>query len=646
MGDRAILSKENHLGILFSIITVCLSGSVLGIFLWVRSFQFFNFQLSNFEPLSLWILPPGVLLLKYVALIISAYLIFWVFYSFIISRAAKVKFVFSLKQDASSYLPTLFLLFFLLQFSPGPEWLRNFGIFLGQSVGGILILASFLGIISLKYRFLKSIIQDRKSSEKCLSLINRLSQRRVKSLVFTISFLTYLFFTLHIISPNPRDARKYYLLTGDEPHYLLIAHSLIFDRDFNLFNNKLREDWKSFEKRPIDGHAPGFEYFNQLTQGRLSPREKFWEGKEYSVHRVGLPLILGPAYFTGFKWNLRIRFMMMLFLNLCTALIALNIYSLSFEVTGDKFNSLLTWLFLSFTAPVLFYCNKIFPDLIAGLLIIFAFRQIRNLKAGESLKFILAGLVIGFLPWLHERFILTSIILMAYFMSRVKFSFRPVAILMLPVIISFILQAWYYNLLFGTAYPVTTHPFLSFTYGLKYGLPGLLLDRNQGLFLYSPIYILSLTGLFVWFKDKNKNRDWLWLWLIVFANYILTGIFRGWTGGMAPPTRYMMPVAPLLAFPVSYSLCKIKNGAFRFTSLLLGMTGILISSYSMWHPGLLYRYQHPLVPCFDNFINLKVIFPDFLKVNDFTYPLTVFWVAIIVIFLCYYKDLIKHLSLK
>jgi len=636
MGDRAVLSKNGFLTFLFSILRICFSGISLGIFLWVERFEFFRFRLPNNQPLGLWIVPENLSLSKYILISVSIYLLFWLIYSFALSVIKDKKLNDILNQDAQTYLPSLFLLLSLLQFFPKPAGLKDFGVFLSQYVSGVLIMTSIAGIIFLKCRMFKSISKKNVLPSKLLALIAELNQKKIKWIVFIVSLVVYLVFTLHILSLDPQDERKYYLLTGDEPQYLLITHSLVFDRDFNLFNNQLQEDWKYFEERPIDGHALGFEYFDQFAKGKLRPKEELWKNRRYSVHRIGLPLALGPVYFTGVKWNLRVRLAVMLFLNFCAALVAVNIYSLGLEVTKDRWSALAAWLFLSFTAPILFYSNKIFPDAVAGLIIIFAFRKIKNLDGGNFFKFILIGLSIGFLPWLHERFILTSIILFGYFMFKVRFSPRIISILALPIIISVILQAAYYNLLFGVPYPVNTHPFLSFGYGVKHGLPGLLFDQNQGLLLYSPVYVLVFTGILLWFKDKAKDRDWLWLGLIVVSNYILTGIFRDWTGGLAPPTRYIMPIAPLLAAPIAYSLYKIKDAAFRFISIWLAATGILISGYGMWHPGLLYRYTHPLIPLLNKYINFKIIFPDFLKINSLSYSLFFFWLLIVFAFCLYY----------
>ena len=454
------------------------------------------------------------------------------------------------------------------------------------------------------------------------------SQKQIKWIVFLVSFAVCLFLSFRAFRFNPYGDFKYYLLTGDEPHYLLITQSLIFDKDFNLWNNVRNNDWRFFEHRPVDGHAPGFTYYNNLAKGRLESKEKLWQDRRYSVHRIGLPLLISPAYFLGIRWKLGVRWAVILFLNLCIALLAVNIYALSFELTNNKIVSLWVWAVLSFSGPALFYSNKIFPDLLAALFIIFAYRKIRNLRRIDFVNPFIIGLCIAYLPWLHERFILTSFILFLFFVYSVKLSVKPIIISLIPIAISFILQGAYYNLLFGVPFPVNVHPSFSLR---NCGLLGLLFDRNLGLLFYSPVYIISLIGALGLLKERPK--EFFWLSLIFIPNYIILGLFREWWGGLCPPVRYLLPFVPLLTLPISYALLKIRNISFKIMAVILGLAGIIIANYAMWFPGMLYRYSHPLSCHFNRIIN---IFPNFIERSPLTYQSAVIWIILVVFFTGYY----------
>jgi hypothetical protein len=72
------------------------------------------------------------------------------------------------------------------------------------------------------------------------------------------------------------------LTTGDEPHYLIITHSLVYDHDLDVSNNYIHEDWKRFLRDPTI--TPHYARFS------LDPAVK------YSIHNFGLPLILTVPY--------------------------------------------------------------------------------------------------------------------------------------------------------------------------------------------------------------------------------------------------------------------------------------------------------------------------------------------------------------
>ena len=67
---------------------------------------------------------------------------------------------------------------------------------------------------------------------------------------------------------------------GDEPHYLVIAQSLWRDGDFKIENNHQRGDYREYFGRDLDPHY--------LTRGE--------DGEIYSIHPVGMPILLAPVY--------------------------------------------------------------------------------------------------------------------------------------------------------------------------------------------------------------------------------------------------------------------------------------------------------------------------------------------------------------
>src|SRR5439155_17576186 len=94
--------------------------------------------------------------------------------------------------------------------------------------------------------------------------------------VFAASLILYLIFGL-------RSARAIGP-AGDEPHYLIIAQSLLADGDLQIENNHRNQEYRSF-----------------YTAGELRPdyMRRGANGRIYSIHAPGLPALLLPAYALG-----------------------------------------------------------------------------------------------------------------------------------------------------------------------------------------------------------------------------------------------------------------------------------------------------------------------------------------------------------
>ena len=70
---------------------------------------------------------------------------------------------------------------------------------------------------------------------------------------------------------------------GDEPHYLVIAQSLWRDGDLKIENNHTRRDYKEYFAPDLDPHY--------LTRGA--------DNEIYSIHPVGMPVLMAPVYAAG-----------------------------------------------------------------------------------------------------------------------------------------------------------------------------------------------------------------------------------------------------------------------------------------------------------------------------------------------------------
>ena len=70
------------------------------------------------------------------------------------------------------------------------------------------------------------------------------------------------------------------LPAGDEPHYLVIAQSLVKDHDLQIENNHERGDYHTFYAPDLKPHS--------VVRGV--------NGQLYSIHSPGLPMLIAPAF--------------------------------------------------------------------------------------------------------------------------------------------------------------------------------------------------------------------------------------------------------------------------------------------------------------------------------------------------------------
>jgi len=166
------------------------------------------------------------------------------------------------------------------------------------------------------------------------------------------------FYVLHgaRISPDGDSPDRFYLLTGDEPHYLLVAHSLAFDGDIDLYNNVRHEDYFAFYDRPVSGYVKSKEWVlarvGPLSNLHEKP-ESYWQRRALPTQPIGVSALIAPAYRLGFLWGHRIRFTVALFFHAWLAALALVMIELCWAFTGKRVISLLVGGGVTLSAPLL-----------------------------------------------------------------------------------------------------------------------------------------------------------------------------------------------------------------------------------------------------------------------------------------------------
>ena len=399
---------------------------------------------------------------------------------------------------------------------------------------------------------------------------------------------------------------------GDEPHYLIIAHSLLYDGDVNLMNNYQEKE------------------FVHLFPPHYGSRYG------YSAHSIGLPLLIAPFYY------LNGRLGALFAMNIMAALYGISIYLLIYQIFREQITALLAWVIISFSLPLLLIAFHVYPDLVAGIITAYALRKIYHQPEGRSYKRPWLGLLVAFYPWLHFKYLVLTIIFSALFLYLNYRYRKPLLPFFFPIVLSLSLLTLFYYYLYGNPfYERSAQAFSS----ILVGFPGQLLDQQFGLFIYSPVYIFLPIGIALMLK--TRKRELFWLGLIFLSLYLPNSAYRQWYGGWSPAGRFLLPLMPVLLILLAYAFSTLKALSFRKVFLLLVFIGIINGQLLIKYPYLIYHHTPQMGGPFIDFFGkgellkkfgLEDYFPCFTIITAETFRWVIFWgLLIIFINLFYYR---------
>jgi hypothetical protein len=345
-------------------------------------------------------------------------------------------------------------------------------------------------------------------------------------------------------------------VSGDEPHYLVMARSLWREGDLDLRDNYEREDWRADTPGPIRPH-----YGAARKDGRPFP-----------AHSPGLPLLLAlPDAVFG-------RAGCAVVLALLAAWLSVEVRALALRATGDPSSAVLAWAAAA-GPPIAAYAFHIYTEIPSALAVALGLRLLhREATARAALA---AALAASVLPWLHVKMAPAAAALgvvgVVLLRGRARGLFCATAGVMAAGY-----SAYYFHV-FGQPTPLAI-------YG---GLPadasgsplsaalGLLLDRSFGLLPYVPIFLLALTGL-----PRLAGRAHWPLLLVGLAVVAPILPWRMWWGGLCPPGRFLVPLTPILAVGLALrnSVSASPRGLARWRVALLALGAGLVL-FAVVDPG-------------------------------------------------------------
>jgi len=535
-----------------------------------------------------------------------------------------------LRSDAYTYLPLCILGISIFQFNTLLAHYFEGFLMLSQSFGYIVLFAVILAVLYLKIENIPK-LRSYVHCNTAFTFLDAPPTRRTKLVIFTISFIIYACVSFRVTSRLKPG--------GDAPHYLLIAHSILYDHDLKIANNYNQRDYQSFFEGDLDPHF-------SIAK----------DGTRYSVHLPGTPLLFLPGYMLyGYQGAV-------LCMNFLAALLAVQIYLLAFSIVQSKWISLIIWFVTSFTSPLLLLSFQTYPEIPTALLVITTYRLSNSLSFRKISQSLLLGSLLAFIPWQHQRVVLLSILLLVYHIgtlwvkmkeqnvvtqnseiSFLKFFIRRPSVLIptLCLAISGIIMATTFYIFYGNPLPNALHSsvgvkdFFSLTILLKEGLLGHMIDQEAGLLIFSPYYVFCFVGFLLllrrnWFKT-------LLLIIVILGVYLPCGGFTDqWRASWSSVSRYMVVLIPLLLIPLCESVKHITRMIYRYVFILFAFISFYWSYLFVKTPFLSIMQNRGINSVFEEYssvIDLTRYFPSFPAVSPRDYVLIGMWVALIAVFL-------------
>lgn len=560
----------------------------------------------------------------------------WMGYSRLLSRLLRSDPGIVLRQDFLTFFPLIFfalLPLLLSHYIDSSDLLKRAHILWGSLLSAVLYLkAAALYRIGAQ-KFLPP--------TNVLKKIASLSLKKKLGLLFFVSLVLYNAGSLLLTSSGQTFA-------GDEPHYLLISHSLLKDGDIDLSNNYANKDYQEimFAQVQIKSHtAPG-------------------TNQRYSFHSPGTSILLLPFYAVGslFKGKMLV-FFIRLGMSVFGALLGLQIFLFILQEWKNEKLALGVWFVYGFSSPAFFYSLHVYPEIIIALLSLAVFRMLRFSSSLSKTKLVFIGFLLSCFIWFHAiKYVFIVGPLFVYsvwvLLKKFKTGWNILCFLIFPSLLTvfyFVFQYAFYGSLSlaavswrGAMAPEESLEYLRaivtdipFRYRWE-TLAGYFFDQRDGLFLYAPVYFFAFLGCIE--MTRRNFRQFLVIFSLT-APYVLNSALLTQRTGYAPQARPLVAVSWVLAILIGYFLA--YNAKKIFTVFFRGFAFVGFCFVFLLLKNPLALYQLTTVGVSDRFGNLFLrlsnlhfflpqYLPSYLKVDNSRWVPNYVWLAALLLFMGFY----------
>lgn len=417
--------------------------------------------------------------------------------------------------------------------------------------------------------------------------------------------------------------------SGDEPNYLTVAHSLVTDGDLDL-----SDDYRDLVYAP---------YHPAVLSPHYRPGSA--SGSRYSMHGIGLPLIIAPAYALGRMFGPGAMVALpRATLLLLYGVFAWVLYGFVSEVSSPRaarYGTAATTLL----APLLFAPLFLFSETPAMLLLLVAFRGLSKAETAAGRH----GWALAALPFMGVKYIPVAgaIFLVGVWAAQPERRLRRALRCGTPLAAGLLLHALLTWRLYGSLSPAAIY----LGAGDQAGAPalggdwvayiaawpaatataiGYLLDQKEGLLAYGPHFLLSLVGL-AWFA-RHRSKLLVSLGLVVAA-YVGPYALSQQLGGQGPPVRPLMALLWVLAPALGVALAMATGGRVygALRGALLALSASLTLAYAAQPQLLPHDYPVRASRLLQNYSphgsGWWRLFPQWVNIEDPNWMITGLWTS-------------------
>jgi hypothetical protein len=344
------------------------------------------------------------------------------------------------------------------------------------------------------------------------------------------------------------------LPTGDEPHYLIIANSLLSDRDLKVENNYRQQDYRAYFAGTL---RPDY-----LRRGQ--------DSEIYSIHAPGLPALVAPVFaLFGYSGVLAL-------LAAVSGAATGVAWSAAWRVTEDAGAAWFGWAAVALSAPFFFQSFVMYPDALGAAIVMLGVSTMVQGRFASDRRRLATGAALALLPWLHLRLAIAAGVLGLLIAGRqfgtAGWRRRLIALFAIPAVSAGCWFAFFY-VIYGTPDPRAPYggSTQSSLAGVARGLAGLAFDQQFGLLPNAPIYLCAVLGFLP--LARRDRRTAIELVTLILPYTLAVAAFQMWWGGTSSPARFLTPVLLTLAIPSAFWFHDARGRASR----LLGLGALAVS---------------------------------------------------------------------